>query len=105
MILGLAFGGLLWIAQGGETAGEYLAGYLIERSLSIDNVFVFIRIFSYFKTPAAYQHRVLFLGVLCVLVLRVVFILAGAALLEAFAWIVYVFVAFLVYTDLKMFRH
>jgi tellurite resistance protein TerC len=103
--LGLSFGGVLWIFQGGTAAGEYLAGYLIEKSLSVDNVFVFVLVFSFFSVPAAYQHRVLFWGVLGALVMRAAFILAGAALLDAFHWILYIFGAFLVFTGLRMLRH
>lgn len=103
--LGLAFGGVIWWWQGPTPAGEYLAGYLIEKSLSVDNVFVFVMIFGYFAVPPAYQHRVLFWGVLGALVMRGAFILAGAALLEAFEWILYLFGAFLLFTALKMFRH
>ncbi len=103
--LGLAFGGLLWWWRGPTSAGEYLAGYLIEKSLSVDNVFVFVLIFSSFAVPAAYQHRVLFWGVIGALVMRGAFILAGAALLERFDWILYIFGAFLLFTALKMFRH
>jgi tellurite resistance protein TerC len=103
--LGLSFGGLLWAVEGGTVAGEYFAGYLIEKSLSVDNVFVFVLIFSFFSVPAAYQHRVLFWGVLGALVMRGIFIFAGAALLDAFHWVLYLFGAFLVFTGLKMFRH
>jgi tellurite resistance protein TerC len=103
--LGLSFGVVIWMTQDGTAAGEYLAGYLIEKSLSVDNVFVFVLIFSYFSVPAMYQHRVLFWGILGALVLRGVFILAGAALLDAFHWILYLFGAFLVYTGIQMFRH
>ena len=103
--LGLGFGGFVWWWLGSQAAGEYFAGYLIEKSLSVDNVFVFVMIFSYFAVPAAYQHRVLFWGVVGALVLRGVFILAGAALLEAFDWILYIFGGFLLFTALKMFRH
>ena len=103
--LGLAFGGILWAWQGGTMAGEYFAGYLIEKSLSVDNVFVFALIFSYFAVPPAYQHRVLFWGVLGAIVLRAIFIGSGAALLEAFHWIIYIFGAFLVFTGIKMARH
>ena len=103
--LGLGFGGVLWLTRGGTVAGEYFAGYLIEKSLSVDNVFVFVLTFSYFAVPAAYQHRVLFWGVLGALVMRAVFIFAGAALLDAFHWVLYLFGAFLVFTGLKMFRH
>jgi len=105
IVLALAFGGLIWWWRGPASAGEYLAGYLIEKSLSVDNVFIFVMVFSYFAVPAAYQHRVLFWGVAGALVMRGAFILAGAALLEAFDWILYVFGAFLLFTAFKMFRH
>lgn len=105
ILLGLAFGGVIWWWQGPTSAGEYLAGYLIEKSLSVDNVFVFVMIFSYFAVPPVYQHRVLFCGVLGALVLRGAFILAGAALLDAVDWVLYLFGAFLLFTAFKMFRH
>jgi tellurite resistance protein TerC len=100
--LGLAFGGLVWAWQGPTAAGEYLAGYLIEKSLSVDNVFVFALLFSYFGVPAAYQHRVLFWGVVGAIVLRAIFIAAGAALLESVGWVIYIFGGLLVLTGLKM---
>ena len=100
--MGLAFGGLIWLWFGPTAAGEYLAGYLIEKSLSVDNVFVFALIFSYFAVPAAYQHRVLFWGVVGAILMRAAFIAAGAALLEAFHWIIYVFGALLVVTGVRM---
>ena len=103
--LGLSFGGLLWVWHGGAVAGEYLAGYLIEKSLSVDNIFVFVLIFSYFSVPAAYQHRVLFWGIFGALVMRALFIGIGGALLDSFHWVLYLFGAFLVYTGIKMFRH
>ena len=81
----------------------FLTGYLIEMSLSIDNLFVFLLIFSYFKVPKKYQHRVLFWGIFMALVLRMVMIFAGAELVEQFHWILYVFGAFLIYTGIKMF--
>ncbi len=87
---------------GTERGLEFLTGYLIEKALSVDNIFVFLVIFSYFSVPAAYQHRVLFWGVLGAIVFRVAFILAGAALLEAFHWIMYVFGGALVLTGGKM---
>jgi tellurite resistance protein TerC len=103
---GLLFGIVLWWWQGGEVAGTYFAGYLIEKALSIDNVFVFALIFTYFAVPAAYQHKVLFWGVIGALVFRLVFIFVGAELLETFFWTAYLFGAFLVYTGYKMaFRH
>jgi tellurite resistance protein TerC len=103
--LGLLFGALVWVWQGSTAAGEYLAGYLIEKSLSVDNIFVFALVFSYFAVPAAYQHRVLFWGVLGAIIFRAIFIAAGAAMLDAFHWIIYLFGAFLVLTGIKMVRH
>ncbi len=102
--LGLAFGGLVWVWKGSTAGGEYLAGYLIEKSLSVDNIFVFALIFSYFGVPAAFQHRVLFWGIFGALVARAVFIAAGAALLNQFHGMIYVFGAFLVFTGVKMLR-
>ncbi len=87
---------------GSRVALEFLTGYLIEKALSVDNIFVFLVIFSYFAVPAAYQHRVLFFGILGALVMRAIFILAGAALLAAFHWMIYVFGAALVVLGLKM---
>jgi tellurite resistance protein TerC len=104
-LLGLAFAGFIWAWQGRELAGEYLAGFLIEKSLSIDNLFVFALIFSYFAVPALYQRRVIFWGIVGAIVLRGVFILAGAALLDAFHYTIYVFGAFLVLTGIRMARH
>ena len=103
--LGLSFAGVVAWAWGATAAGEYLAGYLIEKSLSIDNIFVFALLLSYFAVPAENQHRVLFWGVLGALVFRAIFIVAGAALLENFSWTIYVFGAFLVLTGIKMARH
>jgi tellurite resistance protein TerC len=102
--LGVAFGILVWAWRGGEPGGEYLAGYLIEWSLSVDNVFVWILIFSHFAVPRRYQHRVLFWGVLGAIVMRLSFILGGAALLNRFHWIVYVFGALLLLTAGRMLR-
>ncbi|HLL74365.1 MAG TPA: TerC family protein [Pyrinomonadaceae bacterium] len=87
-----------------EAIFQYLTGYIIELSLSVDNLFVFLLLFSYFKVPAKYQHRVLFWGVLGALVMRAVMIGIGAVLIEKFHWIIYLFGAFLVYTGVKMFR-
>ncbi|WP_278221092.1 TerC family protein [Mycolicibacterium gadium] len=103
--LGLAFGAIVWWVWGAEFAGQYFAGYLIEKSLAVDNVFVFAIIFSYFAVPREYQHRVLFYGVLGALVFRAVFIAAGSVLIASFAWILYVFGAFLVTTGLRMALH
>lgn len=105
VVLGLAFGGIVWAVGGSEAGGAYYAGYLIEKSLSVDNIFVFALLFSYFAVPLAYQHRVLFWGVLGALVMRAVFIAAGAAVLERFHWAVYVFGGFLVITGVRMARH
>ena len=100
--LGLSFGVLVGFWHGWPSAGEYLAGYLIEKSLSIDNVFVWAVILSYFAVPPKYQFRVLFWGVFGALVLRAAFIFAGVALIERFDWILYLFGAFLIYTAFKM---
>ena len=103
----LLFGPLGWELFGDarhQKALEFLTGYLIELSLSVDNLFVFVLIFSYFKVPAKYQHRVLFWGVMGALVMRVVMILIGTELIERFHWVIYIFGAFLVYTGVKMFR-
>ncbi|WP_431964625.1 TerC family protein [Actinacidiphila sp. bgisy160] len=100
--IGLGFGLVLWAWQGGETASTYYAGYLIEKALSIDNVFVFALVFSYFAVPDAYQHKVLFWGVLGALAARLVFIFVGAELLQLFFWTAYLFGAFLIWTGWKM---
>ena len=85
-----------------EKAVEFFTGYLIEKSLSIDNIFVIIMIFSYFKVPTAYQHKVLFWGILGALVMRVIFILVGVELIHRFHWLIYIFGGFLVFTGIKM---
>ena len=103
--LGLSFGLVLLLWQGGQAAGEYYAGFLIEKSLSIDNVFVWAVIFSFFRVPRQYQFRVLFWGIFGALVLRGVFIFAGVSLIERFDWILYVFGAFLLYTAWKIAHH
>jgi tellurite resistance protein TerC len=103
--LGLGFGAVVWSVYGAQAGGEYFAGYLIEKSLAVDNVFVFALIFTYFAVPRQYQHRVLFYGVLGALVFRAIFIAGGVALLDQFHWILYVFGAFLVITGWRMFRH
>jgi tellurite resistance protein TerC len=102
--IGVAFAGVLGWWLGGHAAGEYLSGYLIEKSLSVDNVFVWAVIFGYFSVPARYQFRVLFWGIFGALVLRAVFIFAGVSLLETFDWVLYVFGAFLLYTAVKVAR-
>lgn len=102
IVVALIFGGFLYWWKGADTAMEYITGYLIEKSLSADNIFVFVLIFTYFAVPAQFQHRVLFWGVLGALVMRGVFIALGAALLSAFHWVMYVFGAFLVFTGIKL---
>jgi tellurite resistance protein TerC len=101
-VIGVGFAGVIYAWHGGDAAGEYLAGYVIERSLSVDNIFVFALIFGYFSVPAAYQHRVLVWGILGAVVFRIAFIAAGASLLDAFHWMIYVFGGFLVFTGLRM---
>ena len=100
--LGLAFGGFVWM-QLGQTAGiEYLTGFIVEKSLAIDNVFVIALIFGFFAIPPALQHRVLFWGILGVIVLRAIMIGLGATLVSEFSWVLYLFAAFLVLTGVKM---
>jgi tellurite resistance protein TerC len=102
--LGLAFAAFLWGWQGREAAGAYLAGFLIEKSLSVDNLFVFALIFGYFGVPAIWQRRPLFWGIVGAIVLRALFIAAGAALLDAFHYTTYLFGAFLVLTGIRIGR-
>jgi tellurite resistance protein TerC len=89
----------------GEAALAFFTGYLIEKSLSVDNIFVFVLIFSYFSVPAKYQHRVLFWGILGALVMRAALILVGAALIKEFHWIIWIFGAFLIFTGIRMAFH
>ena len=103
--LGLAFGGIIWAAYGPASAGEYYSGYLIEKALAVDNIFVFALIFASFAVPREYQHRVLFLGVIGALVFRAGFIALGAVLIDSFSWVLYLFGAFLVLTGVRMARH
>ncbi|MEO7319479.1 MAG: TerC family protein [Chthoniobacteraceae bacterium] len=100
--LALLFNAGIWHWQGHVKGLEFLTGYVVELSLSVDNLFVFLLIFAYFKVPAQYQHKVLFWGIIGALVMRAVFIGAGIALLEKFHWIIYVFGAVLVVSGLKM---
>ena len=99
--------GIFWLypVDSHEKAMEFLAGYLIEKSLSMDNLFVFLMLFTFFGIPRKYQHEVLFWGIFGALVLRSVFIFAGAAMVERFEWILAVFGVFLIYTGIKMFGH
>jgi tellurite resistance protein TerC len=100
--IGLAFGLVVWFLFSGQAAGEYYSAYLIEKSLSIDNVFVWALLLSYFKVPRAYQHRVLYWGVFGALVLRAIFIFAGVAIIDRFSFVLYIFGAFLLYTAGKL---
>jgi tellurite resistance protein TerC len=102
--LALLFNAFIYIWAGSDAGLEFTAGYLVELALSVDNMFVFALIFGMFAVPAAYQHRVLFWGILGALVMRFLFILTGAALLDSFHWIIYVFGAFLIFTGIKILR-
>lgn len=102
MCLALIFNFLIYYWFGEPKAIEFLTGYLIEKSLSIDNIFVFVLVFGYFQIPAIYQHKVLFWGILGALLMRVIFIFAGVALIEKFHWTIYLFGVFLIYTGYKM---
>ena len=103
--IGLAVGLVFLAMHGSAAAGEYYAGFLIEKSLSVDNVFVWALIFSYFMVPREYQHRVLFWGIFGALVLRAIFIFAGVALIERFSWIIFIFGGFLLFTAVRLIRH
>lgn len=100
--LGLAFGGWVWWYLGTDAGIAYVTGFVIEKSLAVDNVFVIAMIFAYFGVPRLYQHRVLFWGILGVIVLRAVIIGLGAALVERFEWVLQVFALFLIFTGVKM---
>ncbi len=100
--LALLFNVGLYFLRGPDPALQFFTGWLIEKSLSVDNIFVFVLLFTYFRVPAEYQHRVLFWGILGALIMRGILIAVGAVLLEEFHWILYVFGAFLVYTGIRM---
>ena len=100
--VGLGFTFAIWTWFGVSAAGEYISGYLIEESLSVDNVFVWALILSYFLVPPMYQHRVLFWGIFGALILRATFIFAGVAIIQRFEWVLYIFGAFLIYTAGKL---
>ncbi len=100
--LAMLFSALVYFWKGPEKSIEFLTGYIIELSLSVDNLFVFILIFSYFHVPHQYQHKVLFWGILGALVMRVIFIFAGVALITKFHWIIYVFGAIIIFSGIKM---
>ncbi|MDR6637956.1 TerC family protein [Paenarthrobacter nitroguajacolicus] len=102
---GVGFGVLVWQLYGAEFGQQYFAGYLIEKSLAVDNVFVWAIIFTYFAVPRVYQHRVLFLGVLGALVFRGIFIAAGSAIIASAGWVLYLFAALLLVTGYRMIRH
>jgi len=100
----LVFGVIVWVVWGGEYGGEYFAGYITEKSLSVDNLFVFVLIMTSFRVPREYQQRVLLIGITIALVLRTVFIAAGAAIIANFAWVFYLFGAFLIWTAVAQAR-
>lgn len=103
--LALIFNYGIFIFMGREKAIEFLTGYVIEKSLSIDNLFVFIMVFTYFNVDTKYQHKILFWGILGALIMRAIFIFAGVALISMFHWIIYVFGGFLIFTGIKMLFH
>lgn len=100
--LAMCFNVFIYYYFGKQPAIEFLTGYVIEKSLSVDNIFVIIMIFSYFQVPASYQHKVLFWGILGALVMRVIFIFAGIELIHQFHWLIYIFGGFLIFTGLRM---
>lgn len=102
IILGLLFGGFVWWQMGAASGLAYLTGFVIEKSLAMDNVFVIAMIFSYFAIPREYQHRVLFWGIVGVIVLRGVMIALGSALVTQFEWVLYIFAAILIFTGIRM---
>lgn len=102
ILLSILFGIGIYFYMGSQASLHYYTGYLIEKSLSMDNLFVFLLIFRYFNIPDRYQHEVLFFGILGALIMRFIFIIAGVALINHFSWIIYVFGAFLLYTGTKM---
>lgn len=102
--LAMLFNVGIYFWRGEETALEFLTGYLLEKALSVDNIFVFIMIFTYFRVPALYQHKVLFWGILGALVMRAIFIATGIVLLQHFHWVIYIFGVFLIMTGIKLAR-
>jgi tellurite resistance protein TerC len=105
IFLALCFNVFIFIEFGETKALEFFAGYVIEKALSVDNIFVFVLIFSYFRIPPIYQHKVLFWGIIGALIMRVIFIFAGVALLEKFHWSIYFFGGILIYTGIRMLTH
>lgn len=104
LLMAIAFAALLYFWRGRDTAIEFTTGYVIELSLSVDNLFIFILIFKYFQVPSDFQHKVLFWGILGALLMRGVFILVGVGLIQRFHWVTYIFGAFLVYSGIQLFR-
>ncbi len=102
IFLALCFNGFIYYLFGETKALEFFTGYVIEKALSVDNIFVFVLVFSFFGIPPIYQHKVLFWGIIGALIMRVIFIFAGVALLEKFHWTIYIFGAFLVFTGIRM---
>jgi tellurite resistance protein TerC len=102
VLLAIAFAALVFLWHGRQTAVEFTTGYIIELSLSVDNLFIFLLIFRYFRVPSAYQHKVLFWGIVGALVMRGVFIVVGIGLIRQFHWIIFVFGAFLVYSGIRL---
>ena len=100
--LGLAFGGFDWVTLGAQSALEYVTGFVVEKSLAMDNIFVIAMIFSYFAVPRLYQHRVLFWGIIGVVVLRAIMIGFGATLVAQASWVLYIFAVFLLFTGIRM---
>ncbi len=103
--LAMVFNAGLYLFAGPEPALQFFTGYLIEKSLSVDNIFIFLLLFTFFKVPAAYQHRVLYWGILGALIMRGTLIAVGVALIESFHWIIYLFGAFLIFTGIRMGFH
>jgi len=105
IFLAMVFNTVLYFWRGQQQALEFFTGYLVEKALSVDNIFVFIMIFTYFQVPTKYQHKILFWGIIGALIMRVIFIFAGVALLEKFHFTIYLFGALLIFTGYKMFNH
>lgn len=103
IFLAMVFNLIIYFWRGQQQALEFFTGYLVEKSLSVDNIFVFLMVFTYFQVPAKYQHRVLFWGILGALIMRIIFIFAGVALIEEFHFTIYIFGAILIFTGIKMF--
>ena len=101
--IGLLFGGFVWLELGATAGKEYITGFIVEKTLALDNIFVISLVFAYFAVPRIYQHRVLFWGILGVIVLRAIMIGLGAAIVSEFSWVLYIFAIFLIVTGVKMF--